>query len=166
MAELELLRDDLRRVRSARAAHGARRLDATCATWRRLGPVLFTYDDALDIDLNLFHNKDAVFFPEAGHRRRTACAASRVLHRPMWDLSETKADQGVIVPAGITDPGESIWISYVPVEAVAKDLSALTLWSGHRFVAGARVPVRGHQDRRRSRARCGSRRAGCCCTTA
>ncbi len=103
--------------------------------WRRLGPVLFTYDDALDIDLNLFHNKDAVFFPEAV-TGPDGVRSFAVLHRPMWDLSETKADQGVVVPAGITDPRESIWISYVPVEAVAKDLSALTLWSGHRFLAG------------------------------
>jgi beta-1,2-mannobiose phosphorylase / 1,2-beta-oligomannan phosphorylase len=107
--------------------------------WRRLGPVLFTYDDALDIDLNLFHNKDAVFFPEAV-TGPDGVRSFAVLHRPMWDLSETKADQGVVVPAGITDPRESIWISYVPVEAVAKDLSALTLWSGHRFLAGPEYP--------------------------
>jgi predicted GH43/DUF377 family glycosyl hydrolase len=107
--------------------------------WRRLGPVLFTYDDALDIDLNLFHNKDAVFFPEAVLSPE-GVRSFAVLHRPMWDLSETKADQGVVVPAGTTDPRESIWISYVPVEAVAKDLSALTLWSGHRFLAGPEYP--------------------------
>jgi len=107
--------------------------------WRRLGPVLFTYDDALDIDLNLFHNKDAVFFPEAV-TGPDGVRSFAVLHRPMWDLSETKADQGVVVPAGITDPRESIWISYVPVEAVAKDLAALTLWSGHRFLAGPEYP--------------------------
>ena len=28
----------------------------------------------------------------------------------------------------------------MPVEAVAKDLSALTLWSGHRFLAGPEYP--------------------------
>ncbi|GAA1984143.1 glycosidase [Microbacterium pumilum] len=107
--------------------------------WRRLGPVLFTYDDELDIDLNLFHNKDAVFFPETvlapdGVR----CFA--VLHRPMWDLSETKADQGIILPAGIDDPRQSIWISYIPVEAVTADLSGLCLWSRHRFLAGPAYP--------------------------
>jgi predicted GH43/DUF377 family glycosyl hydrolase len=107
--------------------------------WRRLGPVLFTYDDALDTDLNLFHNKDTVFFPEAV-AGPDGVRSFAVLHRPMWDLSETKADQGVMVPAGISDPRESIWISYVPVEAVLKDISALTLWSGHRFVAGPEYP--------------------------
>lgn len=103
--------------------------------WRRLGPVLFRYDDALDIDLNLFHNKDAVFFPETVIAP-DGVRSFAVLHRPMWDLSETKPDQGVILPAGITDPRQSIWISYVPVEAVAEDLSAITLWGQHRFLAG------------------------------
>ena len=41
---------------------------------------------------------------------------------------------------GIDDPRQSIWISYVPVEAVAKDLSAITLWSRHRFLAGPEFP--------------------------
>ena len=107
--------------------------------WRRLGPVLFTYDDALDIDLNLFHNKDAVFFPEPVIAP-DGVRSFAVLHRPMWDLSETKADQGVVLPAGIDDPRQSIWISYVPVDAVAEDLSALTLWSQHRFLAGPEYP--------------------------
>ncbi|WP_404431627.1 glycosidase [Microbacterium lacus] len=103
--------------------------------WRRLGPVLFTYEDQLDIDLNLFHNKDAVFFPEAVVAPN-GVRSFAVLHRPMWDLGETKPDQGVVLPAGTTDARQSIWISYVPVEAVQKDLATLTLWSQHRFVAG------------------------------
>ena len=32
--------------------------------WQRLGPVTHGYDDASGIDLNLFPNKDALFFPE------------------------------------------------------------------------------------------------------
>ena len=103
--------------------------------WRRLGPVLFAYDDALDIDLNLFHNKDTVFFPEAV-TAPDGVRSFAVLHRPMWDLGETKPGQGVVLPAGITDARQSIWISYVPVAAVEKDLAALALWTQHRFLAG------------------------------
>src|SRR3954462_9004230 len=33
-------------------------------TWRRLGPIQFRYEDSLDTDLNLFPNKDVVFFPD------------------------------------------------------------------------------------------------------
>src|SRR5699024_6622861 len=104
-------------------------------TWARLGPVHFAYDDDLDTDLNLFHNKDTVFFPEAV----TAPDGARsfaVLHRPMWDLDEVKPGQGIRVPAGVEDERQSIWISFVPVEDVARDIRSLTLWRGHRFLAG------------------------------
>lgn len=107
--------------------------------WRRLGPALFRYQDDLDMDLNLFHNKDTVFFPEpvTAPDGREALA---VLHRPMWDLGETKPGQGVRVPAGVEDERQSIWISYIPLDAVREDLSALTLWEQHRFVAGPKFP--------------------------
>ncbi|MGK3954409.1 glycosidase [Microbacterium sp. I2] len=103
--------------------------------WRRLGPVLFRYQDELDMDLNLFHNKDTVFFPEPV-TAPDGTEALAVLHRPMWDLSETKPGQGVRLPAGIDDPRQSIWISYVPLAAVRDDLANLVLWEQHRFVAG------------------------------
>ncbi|MEW1835249.1 glycosidase [Microbacterium sp. NPDC079995] len=107
--------------------------------WRRLGPALFRYQDDLDMDLNLFHNKDTVFFPEpvTAPDGREALA---VLHRPMWDLGETKPGQGVRVPAGVEDERQSIWISYIPLDAVREDLSTLALWEQHRFVAGPEFP--------------------------
>jgi len=107
--------------------------------WRRLGPVLFRYDDALDADLNLFHNKDTAFFPEPV-TAPDGTESLAVLHRPMWNLDETKPGQGVRVPAGVDDPRQSIWISYVPLADVLEDLSALTLWGQHRFLAGPEYP--------------------------
>ena len=79
--------------------------------WRRLGPIHFAYTHGLDTDLNLFHNKDMVFFPEPvpGPDGEPAYA---MLHRPMWNMG--KAVGGVYLPAGITDPRPAIWISYVP----------------------------------------------------
>ena len=103
--------------------------------WRRLGPALFAYDEALDMDLNLFHNKDTVFFPEPV-TAPDGVESFAVLHRPMWDLDETKPGEGIRVPAGVTDQRQSIWISYVPVADAVADVSALTFWRGHRFLAG------------------------------
>ncbi|TFD51209.1 glycosidase [Cryobacterium frigoriphilum] len=112
--------------------------------WRRLGPALFTYDEALDMDLNLFHNKDTVFFPEPVVAPNGVLSFA-VLHRPMWDLGEVKPGEGVRVPAGITDTRQSIWISYIPVDAVMTDgavtnIGRLALWEGHRFLAGSEYP--------------------------
>ena len=108
-------------------------------TWTRLGPALFRYQDDLDTDLNLFHNKDTVFFPEPV-TAPDGTESLAVLHRPMWDLGETRPGQGVRLPAGIEDARQLIWISYIPLAAVREDLSALTLWGQHRFLAGPEFP--------------------------
>ena len=37
--------------------------------WKRRGPVRYRWDDGSDVDLNLLHNQDTVFFPEPVLRR-------------------------------------------------------------------------------------------------
>jgi predicted GH43/DUF377 family glycosyl hydrolase len=103
-------------------------------TWRRLGPIQFAYQPGLDTDLNLFPNKDAVFFPEPvpGPDGRASYA---MLHRPMWDLGWFRPGEGVHLPAGITDERPGIWISYVPADEAAADLGALARPRHHRCVA-------------------------------
>jgi beta-1,2-mannobiose phosphorylase / 1,2-beta-oligomannan phosphorylase len=103
--------------------------------WRRLGPAHFLYEESLDIDLGLFHNKDTVFFPEPV-TAPDGVESFAVLHRPMWDIGQTAPGEGVRVPAGVDDPRQSIWISYIPVELVLADIRNITLWGQHRFVAG------------------------------
>ena len=104
--------------------------------WTRIGPLQFEYDDALDTDLNLFPNKDVVFFPEVVPAP-DGTPSYAVLHRPMWDFSFTRPDERPPMPAGITDDRASIWISYVPAAAVENDLTALARPSGHRLLAGS-----------------------------
>jgi predicted GH43/DUF377 family glycosyl hydrolase len=103
-------------------------------SWRRLGPVHFEYEPDLDSDLNLFPNKDVVFFPEPipGPDGRLAYA---MLHRPMWDLGWILGGNDVYLPAGIDDPRPGIWISYTPVDDVRRDVRALTHVRSHRLVA-------------------------------
>ncbi len=105
-----------------------------CLTWRRLGPLQFGYDDDLGTDLNLYPNKDVVFFPEPvpGPDGRPAYA---LLHRPMWDFSFTRPGEPAPLPAGTTDDRPSIWISYVPAAAADADLTELTRPTGHRELA-------------------------------
>ena len=104
------------------------------ASWQRLGPVQFAYQSGLDTDLNLFPNKDAVFFPEPvpGPDGRPCYA---MLHRPMWDLGWFRPGEGVHLPAGVTDGRPGIWISYVPADDVLADITALVRLRGHRCVA-------------------------------
>jgi predicted GH43/DUF377 family glycosyl hydrolase/mannose-6-phosphate isomerase-like protein (cupin superfamily) len=109
-------------------------VSADLLTWRRLGPLQFQYDDALDTDLNLFPNKDVVFFPEVvvDPQGRPSYA---LMHRPMWDLSFMRRDEKPPLPTGLTDSRPSIWISYIPAEEAEADITALTRPHGHRLVA-------------------------------
>lgn len=102
--------------------------------WRRLGPVHFQYQPDLDTDLNLFPNKDVVFFPDpVPGADGEPCYA--VLHRPMWDLGWILGGTDVYLPANLDDPRPGIWISYVSVADVERDVRALTNLRSHRLVA-------------------------------
>jgi predicted GH43/DUF377 family glycosyl hydrolase len=100
--------------------------------WRRLGPLHFAYDPALEHDLNVFPNKDVVLFPEPvrGPDGRLSYA---FLHRPMWDPA-------LELPSGVTDARHSIWVSFAAVDAVAADLGSLVLLGQHRLVARPEFP--------------------------
>lgn len=103
--------------------------------WERLGPLQFGYEDALDTDLNLFPNKDVVYFPEVVPGP-DGVPSYALLHRPMWDFSFVRPDEQPPLPAGTTDARASVWISYIPASDVERDITALARPSGHRFVAG------------------------------
>lgn len=102
--------------------------------WRRLGPLHFIYQPDLDLDLNLFPNKDVVFFPEPVPGPDGAPSFA-MLHRPMWDLSWIRDGEGVHLPAGVTDDRLGIWISYAPVDAVRADIGNLTFQRSSALVA-------------------------------
>ncbi|MFI6832641.1 glycosidase [Kribbella sp. NPDC050241] len=107
--------------------------------WERLGPLHFEYQPSLDTDLNLFPNKDTVFFPEPvpGPDGEPSYA---MLHRPMWDLGWFREGEGVHLPAGITDARPGIWVSLVPVSMVEDDVRNLVHLRSHRLVAMSEHP--------------------------
>jgi beta-1,2-mannobiose phosphorylase / 1,2-beta-oligomannan phosphorylase len=112
-------------------------------TWERLGPVLFAYQPGLDIDLNLYPNKDAVIFPEP-MPGPGGVPSYAMLHRPMWDQTMSGLEAAATrLPAGLTDERPGIWISYVPAEHVEADIRALTLVRDHRCVA---LPERSYES--------------------
>jgi predicted GH43/DUF377 family glycosyl hydrolase len=107
-------------------------------TWRRLGPVTFGYDDEHGVDLNLFPNKDTLFFPDPV-TAPDGVESLAVLHRPMWDLGEIVPGEGALPPSGV-DPRQSIWVAFVRLDDARRGIEALTHWSGSRLVAAPRHP--------------------------
>lgn len=102
--------------------------------WERLGPAAFFYESSVGADLQLYPNKDAMFFPEPvpGPNGEPSYA---MLHRPMWDLSWIVPGAGEPLPSGMTDARPGIWVSYTPVAAVEADIRALAHLADHRLVA-------------------------------
>lgn len=107
--------------------------------WERLGPCHFEYQPELSMDLNLFSNKDAVFFPEPVNDP-DGVPSYAVLHRPMWDLGGIREGEGEHLPAGLGDPRPGIWISYVAVEDVQRDIRNLVHLRHHKLVALSEFP--------------------------
>ena len=116
--------------------HPALAVSADLVQWKRLGPVQFGYVDELDTDLNLFPNKDVVWFPEAV-RGPDGGLCFAFLHRPMWELDFLRPGEKPPLPAGTTDDRAAIWISYVRVQDAKADITALCRPFGHQFVAGS-----------------------------
>jgi predicted GH43/DUF377 family glycosyl hydrolase len=105
-------------------------------TWKRLGPLLFVYDDTADAELNLVFNKDVVIVPEPvpGPGGRLCLA---VFHRPMWGEAIEKASY---TPPGCENRGLAVWLSYVDLERAAADERLLTVLTGHREVMRPEQP--------------------------
>lgn len=114
---------------------GALLVSKDLENWERLGPIQYTYEDHLEVDLNLFPNKDLLWFPEpvTGPNGRPCYA---FIHRPMWEIE----GQDVTLPAGITDARASIWISYVDVDEATFDARALLRPWGHRQLLAPEFP--------------------------
>ncbi|MEW1822301.1 glycosidase [Arthrobacter sp. NPDC080031] len=108
-------------------------------TWDRLGPCHFEYQADLSMDLNLFANKDAVFFPEPINDP-DGVPSYALLHRPMWDLGWIREGEGEHLPAGLDDPRPGIWISYVAVADVERDMLNLVHMRKHKLVALSEFP--------------------------
>lgn len=103
-------------------------------TWRRLGPAGFDYDPSLGTDLNLYSNKDALFFPEPV-AAPDGTSSYAMLHRPTWDLSWIVPGEGEQPPAGVRDARGAIWVSFAPTDRIGTNLEGLTRFGAHRVVA-------------------------------
>jgi predicted GH43/DUF377 family glycosyl hydrolase len=109
-------------------------ISADLVGWQRLGPLHFAYQPGLDTDLNLYPNKDCVWFPEPVTGPDGSLSYA-LLHRPMWDLDWIVPGAGTPLPAGLEDDRPGIWISYVPVAEVEADIRNLVRLRDHRLVA-------------------------------
>jgi predicted GH43/DUF377 family glycosyl hydrolase len=106
--------------------------------WRRLGLVRYTYAPD-ELDLNQCRSKDAAFF--SGIVSDPAGVPSlALLHRPTTRPRSDVAGMDALPPPSDEETRERIWISYVPLAAVAADRASLRLVSGHERVMAPEQP--------------------------
>jgi predicted GH43/DUF377 family glycosyl hydrolase len=92
-------------------------------SWRRLGCLRFAADTG--IDMSRCGNKDAALFPSTV-KDRDGRDAFAILHRPTYLIHNDDGTVDRVLPAGVDDSRESIWISYVSVDRVEQDIRRLT----------------------------------------
>jgi hypothetical protein len=119
--------------------HPALATSADLASWERRGPLQFRFSADVDVDLNIYANKDCVFLDEpVTGPNGLPCLA--MLHRPTWDLRDLSPAQGDWAPTGVDDVRGAIWISYVDLGSAQADPAALVDLTGHREVARSAYP--------------------------
>jgi predicted GH43/DUF377 family glycosyl hydrolase len=101
-------------------------------TWERLG--LVEFGEYQGVDLDELDNKDAFFFPEPVIAPDGALSLA-LMHRPM-----TGADHQWSVKTDLAELPPSIWVSYVPLADVARDLTSMLRLRQHRVVLTSSHP--------------------------
>jgi predicted GH43/DUF377 family glycosyl hydrolase len=107
-------------------------------TWQRLGVLRYEVVPG-GPDLNLCGNKDGAFFPEAVFDPQGVPSLG-VLHRPTSRIHIHHGEADVTMPPSGEETQEHIWISYVPLDAVLKDIASLTLVRRHERVMAPEQP--------------------------
>jgi predicted GH43/DUF377 family glycosyl hydrolase len=92
-------------------------------SWRRLGCIRFAAD--MGINMGRCGNKDAALFPSTV-KDREGHEAFAILHRPTYLIHNDDGTVHRMLPSGVEDGRESIWISYVSVDRVEEDIRKLT----------------------------------------
>lgn len=100
--------------------------------WDRLGLLRFEPIDG--VDFNACDNKDCVIFPVpvSDPDGRPAFA---ILHRPTYETVDVDGSTRWLLPPGVTDRRQSMWISYAPLDRVTKNIQELTHVFNHRLLA-------------------------------
>lgn len=108
-------------------------------TWERLGLLKFMYVRQRGTDFDLYPNKDAFFFPEA-IADPNGQPALAMIHRPSYELWRLNQTPRSVVPRGVAEPRPSMWISYVPLASVLRDIHSLAIFDNHTLLATPQHP--------------------------
>ncbi len=106
-------------------------------TWQRLG--LLRFARGCPVDFSAYGNKDGLFFPdmltdEHGHQ------SLALIHRPTYQVAQADGTVHSIVPPGVMERRQSLWMSHVSLEEAKRDPQALTLVEDTHLLATPEQP--------------------------
>jgi predicted GH43/DUF377 family glycosyl hydrolase len=109
-------------------------------TWERLG--LLRFAPTCPVDFNAYGNKDGLFFPEVltDEQGRPSLA---LIHRPTYHVAQADGTVSMLVPPGVSDRRQSLWMSHVSVEQARRDPEALTWIEDTHLLAVPEQPWEG-----------------------
>lgn len=92
-------------------------------SWERLG--LLRFAPSCPVDFNAYGNKDGLYFPDAltdehGHQ------SLALIHRPTYHVAQADGTVLTIVPPGVSERRQSLWMSHTSLEQAQRDPQALT----------------------------------------
>jgi predicted GH43/DUF377 family glycosyl hydrolase len=92
-------------------------------TWQRLGLLRFT--STCHVDFSAYGDKDGLFFPDVvpDEQGRPSLA---LIHRPTYHVAQADGTVVIVVPPGISEHRQSLWMAHILLEPVLKDPSYLT----------------------------------------
>jgi predicted GH43/DUF377 family glycosyl hydrolase len=105
--------------------------------WQRLG--LLRYETTGGVDFNHYGNKDGMLFPDVVEDPNgNMCLA--ILHRPTYLVQGAEGTVALEIPSGVNDERESIWISYMSLDAAKNDIGTLINVYDNELVAVPEQP--------------------------
>lgn len=105
--------------------------------WERLG--LLRFAPSCPVNFSAYGNKDGLFFPDVltdEHGHQTLA----LIHRPTYHVTQADGTSAIIVPTGISERRQSLWISHVSLELAQHDPEALTWIEDTHVLAGPEQP--------------------------
>lgn len=106
-------------------------------TWQRLGLLRFT--STCHVDFNAYGDKDGLFFSDAIPDEQGSPSLA-LIHRPTYHVAQADGTIVTIVPPGLGEHRQSLWLAHIPLEPALRDPSRLTWVTDTHLLATPQWP--------------------------
>lgn len=106
-------------------------------TWERLGLLHFLH--SCQVDFSAYGDKDGLFFPDVVLDEEGQPTLA-LMHRPTYHVSQADGTVTIMVPPGVHERRQSLWIAHIPLEPALRDPARLTWITNTHLIATPEYP--------------------------